>query len=60
MDMQNEPFPLNEQREPEPGEFYPLNRMSLLYYESTGDAPGADFPTTNTPSYEPEDNTLYE
>ncbi|MDO5464159.1 MAG: hypothetical protein Q4F40_04415 [Akkermansia sp.] len=60
MDMQNDPLPQNEQREPEPGEFYPLNRMSLLYYESTGYAPGADFPTTNTPSYEPEDNTLYE
>ena len=60
MDMQNDPLPQNEQREPESGEFYPLNRMCTLYYESTNDGQTAGLPATGTPSYEPEDNTLYE
>ena len=60
MDKQNEPFPLSGQREPEPGVFYPLNRMCTLYYESTDDGQPAGLPEMKTPSYEPEDNTLYE
>lgn len=58
--MQNEPFPQNGQREPVSGEFSLLNRMWTLYYESTDDDQVAGTPATDTPSYEPEDNTLYE
>ena len=60
MDMQKDPFPQNGQKEPEPGEFYPLNRMCTLYYESTADGLVADITATEPPSYEPEDKTLYE